>query len=140
MPRKKRSKLVEKRMLTIYFSAFSLLLFSLGFFQNYWANDTFIFVFYSMFTLISTFITISILAGAMKLCWKIVAATQFTLYMAINNMGASLGAAIVGPLTEHIPWATIFLFMAIPTLLIIVIIQFLNFTKHIRTIDTFNKI
>ena len=67
----------EKRMLTIYFSAFSLLLFSLGLFQNYWANDTFIFVFYSMFTLISTFITISILAGAMKLCWKIVAATFF---------------------------------------------------------------
>ena len=37
----------EKRMLTIYFSVFSLLLLCMGFFQNYWVNDTLIFVFYS---------------------------------------------------------------------------------------------
>jgi len=130
----------EKRMLTIYFSVFSLLLFSMGFFQNYWVNDTFIFVFYSIYSLLGTFITISILAGAMKLCWKTVAATQFTLYMAINNMGSALGAGLVGTLKEQISWATIFMVMAIPTLLIIVIIQFLNFTKHRRTIDEFHAI
>jgi len=127
----------EKRMLTIYFSAFSLLLISMGFFQNYWVNDTLIFVFYSAYSLLITFITISILAGAMKLCWKVVAATQFTLYMAINNMGGALGAGIVGTLKTHISWATLFMLMTIPTLLIIVIIQFLNFTKHRSTIDAF---
>jgi PAT family beta-lactamase induction signal transducer AmpG len=127
----------EKRMLTIYFSVFTLLLLSIGFFENYWANDTLIFIFYSLYTLLATFITISILAGAMKLCWKTVAATQFTLYMAINNMGQSIGAGIVGPLKEHISWATLFLLMAIPTLLIIVIIQFLNFSKHLKTIEKF---
>lgn len=127
----------EKRMLTIYFSVFTLLLLSMGFFENYWTNDTLIFIFYSLYTLLATFITISILAGAMKLCWKTVAATQFTLYMAINNMGQSIGAGIVGPLKEHISWATIFLLMAIPTLLIIVIIQFLNFSKHLKSIEEF---
>lgn len=128
----------EKRMLTIYFSVFALLLCSMGFFQNYWVNDTFIFVFYSIYTFLVTFITISLLAGAMKLCWKIVAATQFTLYMAITNMGAAFGAGIVGTLKEHISWDTIFLLMAIPTLLIILVIQFLNFTKHRKTIQKFN--
>lgn len=129
----------EKRMLTIYFSAFSLLLLSIGFSQNYWTNDTLIFVFYSIFSFLGTFLTISILAGAMKLCWKIVAATQFTLYMAVANVGGALGAGIVGPLKDHFSWANIFLLMTIPTLLIIIIIQFLNFTKHIKTIEEFSK-
>lgn len=129
----------EKRMLTIYFSAFSLLLLSIGFSQNYWANDTLIFVFYSIFSFLGTFLTISILAGAMKLCWKIVAATQFTLYMAVANVGGALGAGVVGPLKDHFSWANIFLLMTIPTLLIIVIIQFLNFTKHIKTIEEFSE-
>ena len=129
----------EKRMLTIYFSAFSLLLLSIGLSQNYWANDTLIFVFYSIFAFLATFITISILAGAMKLSWKVVAATQFTLYMAFANVGGALGAAIIGTLKENLSWANIFLLMTIPTLLIIIIIQLLNFTKHIKTIEEFSK-
>ena len=129
----------EKRMLTIYFSAFSLLLLSIGLSQNYWANDTLIFVFYSIFAFLATFITISVLAGAMKLSWKVVAATQFTLYMAFANVGGALGAAIIGTLKENLSWANIFLLMTIPTLLIIIIIQLLNFTKHIKTIEEFSK-
>ena len=129
----------EKRMLTIYFSAFSLLLLSIGLSQNYWANDTLIFVFYSIFAFLATFITISVLAGAMKLSWKVVAATQFTLYMAFANVGGTLGAAIIGTLKENLSWANIFLLMTIPTLLIIIIIQLLNFTKHIKTIEEFSK-
>ncbi len=49
---------------------------------------------------------------AMKLCTPAVAATQFTLYMAISNFGRTLGSAALGPIesvggTEGLMWAIV---------------------------------
>jgi len=127
----------EKRMLTIYFSVFILLLIGMGLFENYWVNDTIIFSFSLIFELLATFITIGILAGAMKLCWKTVAASQFTLYMAINNMGRAVGDSLVGTIKEYMSYSKIFLLMTIPIVLIIIVIHFLNFNKHRKSIEKF---
>ena len=40
-------------------------------------------------------------AIAMQLCWKKVAATQFALYMALNNLGVTAGAWLTGVLEGH---------------------------------------
>lgn len=49
---------------------------------------------------------------AMKLCTPAVAATQFTLYMAISNLGRTLGSAALGPIekaggAEGLMWAIV---------------------------------
>lgn len=129
-----------KRMLTIYLAIFILLFGIMGLSSSLWVNDIVVFGFMLLYLLLSTFIAISFFASAMKLCWKTVAATQFTLYMTFSNMGATIGNGLLGILKEYLTWGNIFLLMATISFLIIIIIQFLNFTKHIRTIDAFNKI
>lgn len=129
----------EKKMLTIYLSAFVLLFGIMGVSSSFWKNDIVIFGFILVYLLLSTFIAISFFASAMKLCWKTVAATQFTLYMTVSNMGSTIGNGLLGTLKEHLSWSTIFLVMAIIPIVIIIMIQFLNFTKHRRTIDEFKQ-
>lgn len=130
----------EKRMLTIYLSAFILLFGVMGLSPTLWQNDNVIFVFMLLFLLLSTFIAISFFASAMKLCWKTVAATQFTLYMAVSNFGFTIGAGLLGTLKEYFSWSNIFLLMATIPFLIIIFIKYLNFTKHMKAIEAFNKI
>ncbi|MCK7591558.1 hypothetical protein M0G43_13305 [Subsaxibacter sp. CAU 1640] len=43
-----------------------------------------------------TFLCIAVSGSGMHLCWKTVATTQFTLYMAISNMKCAAGAASLG--------------------------------------------
>jgi PAT family beta-lactamase induction signal transducer AmpG len=129
----------EKRMLTIYLGAFIFLFGIMGLSSSLWRNDIVIFGFILLYLLLSTFMAISFFAAAMKLCWKTVAATQFTLYMTVSNLGNSIGSGFLGTLKEHLSWVNIFLLIATIPLIIIVIIQFLNFTKHRRTIDAFIK-
>ena len=57
------------------------------FLKNYWQNEIIVMAFIIGFYVLLTFTTIAIFASAMQLCWKRVAATQFTLYMAISNLG-----------------------------------------------------
>ena len=75
----------------------------------------------------------------MKLCWKTVAATQFTLYMAISNMGIALGRGALGVLNDFLTWENIFLLMAVISLITITFIKYLNFTKHSKSLKAFNK-
>ena len=56
--------------------------------------STFVLTFSSLTTLFSIVFS----ATMMALCWKRVAATQFSLYMAISNMGISFGMSLIGPL------------------------------------------
>lgn len=73
----------------------------------------------------------------MQLCWSTVAATQFTLFMALSNMGRAWGAGLLGPLNENFTWDQIFLLIAILPLLTLIFIQFINFIKHKNHIDGF---
>ena len=49
------------------------------------------------------FTTVALFAVYMKCCWTAAAATQFTLYMALNNIGYTLGTKL--PTTEITPSA-----------------------------------
>jgi PAT family beta-lactamase induction signal transducer AmpG len=128
-----------KKMLTIYLGVYVLLFGVMGLSSNFWGNDTVVFGFMLLYLLFSTFISISIFASAMKLCWKTVAATQFTLYMAISNMGIALGRGALGVLNDFLTWENIFLLMAVISLITITFIKYLNFTKHSKSLKAFNK-
>jgi PAT family beta-lactamase induction signal transducer AmpG len=49
-----------------------------------------------MWLSLDTLITVAMLPIAMRLCSRTVAATQFTLYMALSNFGVTLGAVLLG--------------------------------------------
>ncbi|MEJ2103207.1 MAG: MFS transporter [Ignavibacteriaceae bacterium] len=82
------------------------------------------------FYILITFSTIAIFASAMQLCWKRVAATQFTLYMAISNLGLAAGAAIMGQLKLVLDWEYVILSYIVFAIIMLVLLRFINFEKH----------
>ena len=108
-------------------------------FSGYWTESVFvtglIIAFYTLFTLL----TISIFATAMLLCWKKVAATQFTIYMAVSNLGLSLGASLLGPLKSLLDYDILILTCVLSSGIMLFLLQFINLEKHLSDIDELEK-
>ncbi|AVR45382.1 hypothetical protein C7S20_08925 [Christiangramia fulva] len=125
------------KMLSLYLGILAVLITAFAFMPNLWRFNSVIYAFLLLYYTLYTFLCIAVFASAMHLCWKTVAATQFTLYMALNNMGRSSGAALLGVLKENFSWEGVFLFIAIMPVLMVVLIQFINFSKHRERVDSF---
>lgn len=123
------------RMLSLYLIFLVILMVSLALLPGLWSNDKVVFGFVGLYYLANTFLAIATFAAAMQLCWKTVAATQFTLFMAISNMGRAVGSGLLGTLKESLNWDYVFIITALSPLIAIVIIRFLNFKKHNTTIE-----
>ena len=87
------------------------------------------------FYVLITFGTIAIFASAMQLCWKRIAATQFTLYMAISNLGLAAGAAVMGQLKSYFEWEYVILAYVLFAGLMLVLMRFINFDKHTARVE-----
>lgn len=123
------------RMLSIYFVLIIILFLSFAFMPSLWSSDKVIYGFVGLYYLLYTFFTIATFAAAMQLCWKTVAATQFTLFMAVSNMGRAVGAGLLGTLIESMNWEYVLIITGLSPLIAIVVIQFLNFKKHQDSIE-----
>ncbi|TXG39186.1 MFS transporter [Seonamhaeicola maritimus] len=128
----------EKKMITIYFILTISLLAIIGMSSALWGYNQYIFGFILLATLLATFLSIAFFSSGMKLSYKTIAATQFTLYMAISNSGRAYGAGLVGILKESFSWEQIFLLIAIAPLISMIMIQFINFIKHKQSIQNFS--
>jgi MFS transporter, PAT family, beta-lactamase induction signal transducer AmpG len=78
-------------------------------------------------------------AIAMQLCWKKVAATQFALYMALNNLGVTAGAWLTGALEKHLSTTQFFHLAAFFSVATIVVMLFANVTRDEARIAEFDK-
>ncbi len=125
----------KKRMFTIFVFTLLLIVGSMAVFSFYWTNSSFVSGFFILFYTLDTFVTIAIFAIAMQLCWKRVAATQFTIYMAISNLGLSFGAWLMGQLKQYMTWELIFLFYAGLMVIALTLIYFLNLMRHTQQVD-----
>jgi len=123
------------RMISIYLVLLILLISALSFFKIFWQDEVFVTGFIIGFYTLLTFTTIAIFAAAMQLCWKRVAATQFTLYMAISNLGLALGAAIMGQLKELFNWEYVILAYILFAAIMLILIRFINFEKHQKRVE-----
>ncbi len=123
------------KMISIYLILLILLVGAMSFFSIYWQNEIFVTGFIIGFYILLTFTTIAIFASAMQLCWKRVAATQFTLYMAISNLGLAAGAAIMGQLKGIFDWEYVILAYIVFAFVMLVLIRFINFEKHQKRVD-----
>jgi len=120
----------DKRMINIYLICIVLIISIFALIPDYWVNETLIFGFIALFYLLSTFLAIGLFAVSMKLCWKVIAATQFTLFMAVANIGRALGSALVGTLESMMSWEYVILSVSLIPLLMILLMRFINFEKN----------
>jgi PAT family beta-lactamase induction signal transducer AmpG len=123
------------RMISIYLILLILLTGGMSFLKSYWHNEVFVMGFIVGFYVLITFSNIAIFASAMQLCWKRVAATQFTLYMAISNLGLAAGAAVMGQLKGFLNWEYVILAYILFAGVMLVLMRFINFTKHQIRVD-----
>ncbi len=121
----------------IYLTVIVVLITGLALLPNLWQNDKFIFGFILLYYLFYTFLCIAMFAASMKLCWQVVAATQFTLFMALSNMGRAVGSGLVGTFKELMSWDYVLLCTVISPILTIFFIKFIDFTKHRKVLDEF---
>jgi PAT family beta-lactamase induction signal transducer AmpG len=123
------------KMISIYVGVLILLVTVMFFLKNFWQNEIIVIAFIISFYILLTFTYIAIFASAMQLCWKRVAATQFTLYMAISNLGLAAGAAIMGQLKEMFNWEYVILTYIVFASVMLILIRFINFEKHQKRVD-----
>lgn len=127
------------KMLRIYLVVLILLLVSAALAQPYWENRIFIISFVSAFYILITFTTIAIFASAMNLCWKRISATQFTLYMAISNLGLASGAWLMGMLSEWLSWQFIIAIVVVFPLFMLILTPFIHFENHTKRVDLLDR-
>lgn len=82
-----------------------------------------------------TFVMVAYLATSMNVCWKRIAATQFTLYMAIGNMGRAVGSSLLGPLREELEWTGMFMAYGVMMALALACVQFVHLPRHLGALD-----
>ena len=122
------------RMMSIYLILLISLVVSAFFLRDYWDNPVVFIGFISLFYTLIVFTTIAVFASAMQLCWKRISATQFTLYMAISNLGMASGAALLGPVKSFLAWEYVVLAFAVFAGFMLIAIQFLHFDKHTKRV------
>ncbi|NEN22759.1 MFS transporter [Cryomorpha ignava] len=125
------------KMLTLYLGILTILISAFASMSSLWSNNIVVYIFLMSYFALYTFLCIAVFASAMHLCWKTVAATQFTLYMAANNMGRSAGAALMGVLKTNFSWEFIFVCIALIPVFMAILMQFVNFKKHRVRVDSF---
>lgn len=129
----------KTRMMTIYLGSLALVVGLFAYLNHLWVNEEIVIGFIIIFYTFHTFNTIAIFASAMKLCSKTIAATQFTLYMAVSNLGLAGGSGLLGPLKNNVNWEYV-IAAYIPFILVaLLLVRFLNFDKHQERLDKLDK-
>ena len=67
-----------------------------GLATKFWESNAFVLLILLWFNTATQIIFVGIIAGFMMICWNQVAATQFSIYMSLSNLGRSVGAAFYG--------------------------------------------
>jgi PAT family beta-lactamase induction signal transducer AmpG len=125
----------KKRMMSIYLFGIILLMAVMASAKAWWVNGAVIAGFMATYYVLYVFLTIAVFATGMQLCWKRVAATQFTLYMAIANLGRAAGAGLLGPMRENYGWEYLILSIAGFALAMVILVQLLRPNSHLLRLD-----
>lgn len=120
----------KKRMMTIYLLCIIVLVVIMSLSKEWWGSSWLIAGFIGIYYTLYVFLTVSIFATGMALCWSRVAATQFTLYMAIANLARATGSGLLGPLRSSMKWENVILSTAAFSIAMLIIIQLLRLQKH----------
>jgi PAT family beta-lactamase induction signal transducer AmpG len=123
------------RMMAIYLIMLILIVIVFTSMKTYWVHDVFIYGFFAGFFILDTFISIAVFATAMQLCWKRISATQFTLFMAIANLGLAAGARILGPLKANMNWEFVIMTVVVFASVMLILIRYIHFDSHLMKVN-----
>lgn len=79
---------------------------------------------------LDTLIVVAYIALGMAVSTKIIAATQFALYMALGNVGYSIGSAIFGQVQSALTYPQVFMVFAVTVISSAAIIHFVAIDRH----------
>jgi len=127
------------RMIRIYLVLLILVVLTGVFLKPYWDQPALITAFIATFSILITFTTIAIFAAAMNLCWKRISATQFTLYMAISNLGLATGAWLMGLLSKFLTWEYIMAAYVLFPFVMLLLTPFIHFENHTKRVDILDE-
>ncbi|WP_095011124.1 MFS transporter [Tsuneonella mangrovi] len=89
------TKLGKRRVLTLMYALTGALVIGAGLLPMYWTNPAILYALVWGIDMFGIFVAIAMIPIAMQVCSPAVAATQFTIYMALANFGRPIGAWIV---------------------------------------------
>ena len=101
--------------------------------QPLWADGRFLTVFVIAWMTADVCLTVATLPIAMRLCNRTVAATQFTIYMALSNFGITLGAMLLAQAERLGGLANLFVVLGIFDIVAIAILLMVRFP--LRRVD-----
>ena len=134
--------LVDKigRMTTIFttFASVALVFIASGYLTAWWPQRWFMSASAMSAEVLIVLSNVAFYAIGMQLCWKKVAATQFALYMALNNLGVTAGAWLTSALEKHLSVPQFFYLAAFFSVVTIVIMMFANVRRDEARIATFD--
>lgn len=128
-------RLGHVRLMNVYLGLLVLLGVGVALSHAHWMRNGFGTALIGVSQLLIVFLMVAYLATSMALCWRRVAATQFTLFMAIGNMGRGAGAALIGPAREWTSWPGTFLVFGALVVLSAVVVQWINVQRQQRVMD-----
>ena len=127
------------RMIRIYLVLLITVVLTAVLLKSYWDQPAVITTFIATFYILVTFTTIAIFASAMNLCWKRISATQFTLYMAISNLGLATGAWLLGLLSNILSWEYIMAAYVLFPFVMLALTPFIHFENHTKRVDLLDE-
>lgn len=95
--------------------------------QPLWADSQFLTTVVIVWLALDTLVTVATIPISMRLCNRTVAATQFTLYMALSNFGITFGASLLGFADRLGGIASLFGLLAIANVIAIAIMLTVRF-------------
>jgi PAT family beta-lactamase induction signal transducer AmpG len=125
----------KRRVMTAYLLCLIVLVTTMTVGKAWWNTPFVITGFIGVYYTLYVFLTIAVFATGMELCWSRVAATQFTLYMAIANMGRATGAGLLGPLQSAMAWKYVILTVAGFALAMLILVQLIRMKPHLDRLD-----
>ena len=128
------------KMLNIYLWLSIALITTLILGKQFWKSTYFVPAFVIGYYILYTFQLIAIFSIAMELCWKRISATQFTLYMAISNLGRATGAGFLGELKHFFTtWEFVIAVYAVAALIMLFFMSKVNTTTHLISVGILEK-
>jgi PAT family beta-lactamase induction signal transducer AmpG len=106
---------------------------------GWWGNRALLTVYVVVYELTYTLITIAVFAVAMEVCWKRVAATQFTFYMMISNLGSSAGSALLGPIQGWGGYGLVMAAIAGFAAMMVLLLHFADMARHRETMVSMER-
>lgn len=128
-----------KKMITIILTLIGGVILIFSFMSSHWHSTFVIYSFIIIYSLLITLYNIAALALSMKLSWDKISATQFTLFMMMNNLGISAGAIIYGWIQERYSWTWVFISSLLLALLGLMIFRSIKIKAHLKTVSQFHQ-